>query len=40
MYGKSFPVLSLEAQDFATLRTGDRLSLLRDGRIVTLAPSP
>jgi predicted aconitase with swiveling domain len=33
MYGKSFPVIALEAADFATLRTGERLSVSDDGTI-------
>jgi len=33
MYGKSFPVVALEADDFSRLRTGDRLSVERDGTI-------
>src|SRR5262249_38605535 len=33
MYGKSFPVIALEAGDFATLRTGEQLSISRDGVI-------
>ena len=33
MYGKSFPVISLEPADFASLRTGERLTITRDGRI-------
>ena len=36
MYGKSFPVVALEAADFATLRTGEHVSVLRDGRIIQL----
>jgi hypothetical protein len=40
MYGRSFPVLSLDAEHFAMLRTGDRLSLFRDGRIVTQLSNP
>jgi cis-L-3-hydroxyproline dehydratase len=42
MYGKSFPVIALEAADFASLRTGDRLTISSDGRIAVsgrLAPS-
>jgi predicted aconitase with swiveling domain len=31
MYGKSFPVVALEAADFGTLRTGERLSVSADG---------
>jgi predicted aconitase with swiveling domain len=33
MYGKSFPVIALEANDFARLRTGERLVVERDGTI-------
>jgi hypothetical protein len=33
MYGKSFPVIALAAEDFGRLRTGDRLSVERDGTI-------
>ena len=33
MYGKSFPVISLDAADFASLRTGERLTIDRDGVI-------
>jgi len=33
MYGKSFPVIALEPGDFASLRTGERLSVLADGRV-------
>ena len=33
MYGKSFPVIALEAHDFSSLRTGDRLAVERDGTI-------
>jgi predicted aconitase with swiveling domain len=33
MYGKSFPVIALEAADFARLKTGDRLSIDFSGRI-------
>jgi predicted aconitase with swiveling domain len=33
MYGKSFPVISLEPADFASLRTGERLTIDRDGVI-------
>jgi predicted aconitase with swiveling domain len=41
MYGKSFPVVSLEPADFASLRTGMRLDIERDGRIHTEGlPSP
>lgn len=33
MYGKSFPVISLEPGDFASLRTGEQLAIAKDGRI-------
>jgi len=33
MYGKSFPVISLEPADFASLRTGMLLEIERDGLI-------
>jgi predicted aconitase with swiveling domain len=33
MYAKSFPVIALEGDDFARLRTGDRLAVERDGTI-------
>ncbi|MBI3493369.1 MAG: DUF126 domain-containing protein [Acidobacteria bacterium] len=33
MYGRSFPVVALEAEDFASLRSGDRLSVTRSGEI-------
>jgi predicted aconitase with swiveling domain len=33
MYGKSFPVIALDAADFAILRTGEHLSVALDGRI-------
>jgi len=33
MYGKSFPVIALEPADFASLRTGERLSVSGDGRV-------
>lgn len=33
MYGRSFPVIALDATDFALLQTGDRLRIERDGRI-------
>ena len=31
MYGKSFPVIALEANDFAALRTGMRIAVERSG---------
>jgi hypothetical protein len=33
MYGRSFPVVALEAEDFASLQTGERLSITRTGEI-------
>jgi predicted aconitase with swiveling domain len=33
MYGKSFPVIALDAADFASLHTGDRLIVDRSGAI-------
>ena len=33
MYGKSFPVVALEADDFARLRSGERLVVERGGTI-------
>src|SRR5262249_27913586 len=33
MYGRSFPVVALDSTDFASLRTGERLRMERDGRI-------
>jgi hypothetical protein len=33
MYGKSFPVVALTAEDFATLRSGEPLIVERGGRI-------
>jgi len=41
MYGKSFPVISLEPADFASLRTGMHLKIEPDGRIhQSLVPNP
>ena len=37
MYGRSFPVVALEPADFASLRTGERLSIARGGTIVRTA---
>ena len=34
MYGKSFPVVALSADDFASLRTGAHLLVERNGRIL------
>jgi predicted aconitase with swiveling domain len=39
MYGKSFPVISLEPADFASLRSGTRLVVARDGRILQMFAS-
>ena len=33
MYGKSFPVIGLTSEDFASLKTGERLVISRDGSI-------
>ena len=33
MYGKSFPVVSLEPEDFASLRSGEQLQIERSGAI-------
>ena len=33
MYGKSFPVIALEPDDFASLRTGEQLQIDRSGTI-------
>jgi predicted aconitase with swiveling domain len=33
MYGKSFPVIALDATDFALLQTGERLAIDRSGAI-------
>jgi len=33
MYGRSFPVISLEQSDFASLRTGERLHIEASGMI-------
>ena len=33
MYGKSFPVIALDASDFASLETGAHLIVDRDGRV-------
>ena len=37
MYGTPFPVIALDAAAFATLRTGDRLSIARGGIIERLS---
>jgi predicted aconitase with swiveling domain len=33
MYGRSFPVIALDAEDFASLRTGEHLAISHSGRI-------
>ena len=33
MYGKSFPVVALSGEEFASLRTGERLAIARDGHV-------
>ena len=33
MYGKSFPVVALEAADFASLRSGEKLRIALDGSV-------
>ena len=33
MYGRSFPVVALDAEDFASLQTGEQLSVRRSGEI-------
>ena len=35
MYGKSFPVVALGPEDFASLRTAERLTISRDGRVLS-----
>jgi predicted aconitase with swiveling domain len=37
MYGKSFPVIALDAADFGLLMTGDRLAIDRSGTIRKLS---
>jgi predicted aconitase with swiveling domain len=39
MYGKSFPVVALDAADFALLQTGDRLTIDASG-VITLIATP
>jgi predicted aconitase with swiveling domain len=36
MYGKPFPVIALQPGDFATLKTGQRLTVHSDGRIAVI----
>jgi hypothetical protein len=36
MYGRSFPVVALDAKDFALLRTGERLAITRSGEITRM----
>jgi predicted aconitase with swiveling domain len=38
MYGKPFPVVALEPADFASLRTGERLTIAHDGKIHRAEP--
>lgn len=38
MYGRPFPVIGLTAEDFASLKTGERLVISRDGSIEILDP--
>jgi predicted aconitase with swiveling domain len=38
MYGKPFPVIALEPDDFASLVTGERLSIARDGTVTRALP--
>ncbi len=38
MYGKPFPVIALTPEDFASLETGERLVIRRDGSIEILDP--
>ena len=38
MYGKPFPVIALTPEDFASLETGERLVIRRDGSIEVLDP--
>ena len=40
MYGKPFPVIALEADDFASLVTGEHLSISNDGTISRGLPRP
>jgi predicted aconitase with swiveling domain len=37
MYGKPFPVIALEAADFASLRSGERLTITQSGLIRFIA---
>ncbi len=39
MYGKPFPVIALTPEDFASLETGERLVISRDGTIEVLDPA-
>lgn len=39
MYGKSFPVVALTAEQFAQLRTGDSVTIGRDGAVLIGSPS-
>ena len=38
MYGKSFPVVALEAEDFRTLKSGTMLTVALDGSIAVVDP--
>jgi predicted aconitase with swiveling domain len=40
MYGQGFPVVALEAGQFKSIRTGDRLKIERDGSILLLDTEP
>jgi predicted aconitase with swiveling domain len=39
MYGASFPVVALEPADFASIKTGDEVTVTRSGEII-LTPRP
>ena len=39
MYGKAFPVVALEAEDFARLRTGLPVAIERSGTVRVMQPS-
>ena len=36
MYGQAFPVVALSPADYSQLRTGQRLRVCRDGRVIVL----
>jgi hypothetical protein len=40
MYGKPVPIVALEADDFATLRSGDWVQVARDGMLIIQARHP